>query len=113
MAIIQVNEVELNNIQEDLEGRPITVQRNDSKHNQSASPIDGKWAVVVAIAAFIGRLIVAGQSSSMPIFTVEWEERLGVTPSQVSWATTLVTGLRFATGMIHNTKLKSDLQYES
>ena len=109
MAIIQVNEVELNNIQEDLEGRPITVQRNVSKHNQSACPIDGKWAVVVAIAAFIGRLIVAGQSSSMPIFTVEWEERLGVTPSQVSWATTLVTGLRFATGMIHNAKVISSM----
>ncbi|XP_030837779.1 monocarboxylate transporter 9-like [Strongylocentrotus purpuratus] len=70
----------------------------DTRHHvpsQSASPVDGRWAVVVVIAAFIGRAIVSMQSSSMPLLTVEWEKRLGVTPSQVSWASTLATSPRF------------------
>ncbi|XP_030837248.1 monocarboxylate transporter 12-like [Strongylocentrotus purpuratus] len=70
----------------------------DTRHHdpsQSASPVDGRWAVVVVIAAFIGRAIVSMQSSYMPLLTVEWEKRLGVTPSQVSWASTLANAPRF------------------
>lgn len=75
----------------------------DTRHHvpsQSASPVDGRWAVVVVIAAFIGRAIVSMQSSSMPLLTVEWEKRLGVTPSQVSWASTLANAPRFVIGNI-------------